>query len=180
MRLARTWALLLGLVALPARAELPPERQAAILARILSYDRAQPDRARDGLVAVVLHASDEAAAAAAMATALGVMNVNRVSISAQAAPFSSLAELAVTLSERKVDFIYVTPLLEAHVAEISELAEKLKVPVLSGKRSHLDLGCAVAITEAANQPHLAVHLERSKRQGMKLSATVLSLAEVIR
>jgi hypothetical protein len=66
------------------------------------------------------------------------------------------------------------------VAAIARVAFARKMPLLSGDRSYLASGAAVAVVEKDNRPGIVVHASNAVQCGMVLDSKLLRLAEVVK
>ncbi|MBI4820367.1 MAG: DUF4154 domain-containing protein [Deltaproteobacteria bacterium] len=180
------WPFFVSLLWVPVAAtaaEVPVDRQAMLIARVLSYDANQPARVADGLKALVLHdASDPSSLTLArdISKVLESTTVSGVAIVARSASYSSASALESLVGRDTFDFIYVCDGLEGAIPSIVSVANKLRVPTFAGRSKYVELGVAVGIVPDAKKSRLVVHLAQAKSQGMMLSASVLGLAKVIR
>lgn len=152
----------------------------AIHLKILSFDSGLKERASGStIVMAVLHPPDQKGAAAEFVNAVSSSNgtVHGKRVRASAIPIT--LDLADRLSG--ISVLYVVDGLGADsVAAIARIAATRKLPLLSGVRSYLSAGAAVAVVEKSNKPSIVVHANNAKACGMVLDSKLLRLAEVVK
>jgi hypothetical protein len=173
----------------PARAQaqgVPPEIEAAIHLKVLSFDSALKSKvANGGLVLGVFHSGDKdsLAAATAIAKAFTVL-VDKKKMTVHGKPVRVVTiPLGTDLDERlaTVGAAYVAINVAAEqLAAIAKIAGTRKVPTLSASRAYLAGGLAIAVVVKDGKPAIVVHAGNAKRSGMTLDSKLLRLAEVIK
>lgn len=156
----------------------------AIHLKILSFDSGIKERVKGNTInmAVLYNedqknlAMDYVNAVAAMANKSGG-TVHGKKVRAYAVPIT--VDLADRLSGVSVLYV-VDGASSDSVAAISRIAVSRKVPLLSGMRSYLSNGAAVAVVPKDNKPKIVVHAENAKACGMVLDSKLLRLAEVVK
>ena len=184
-RIAFIWFLLLvGFPLTAARADsIPPELEMAIHLKILSFDSGLKERATASTISIaILHPADRKGAASDVVTAVAGLSEKGVTVHgkkvrAVAIPIS--ADLADRLSGISVLYI-IDDVGSDTVSAIARIAVSRKLPLLSGDRSYLASGGAVAVVEKNNKPGIVVHAGNAKECGMVLDSKLLRLAEVIK
>ena len=163
---------------------IAPELEMAIHLKILSFDNGLKERATGNTIVVaVLHPADQKGPASEHVSAVNAIasksggTVHGKRVRAVALPIT--LDLADRLSG--VHVLYVVDGLAAdNVAAIARIAAARKVPLLSGSRSYLSSGAAVAVVAKGNKPSIVVHAGNSKACGMVLDSKLLRLAEVVK
>ncbi|MFO0575888.1 MAG: YfiR/HmsC family protein [Polyangia bacterium] len=185
--------LALALFAPPRRAgageieELNPDLAAQLHLKILSYDRSLPERAHGRLVLGILYRPEReeservrAGMQAAFIERAGRTPVQGMTLSVMPIACGDPKTLQKRLQDAGVTLLYVTPGLEDVIGAIAAAALALKVPTLTGRRSQIDSGLAVAVVTRDEKPAIAVNLPVAKALGMDLDPALLRLAEVKR
>lgn len=184
-RIALICLLFVGFLSGAARAgSLSPDLEMAIHLKILSFDNGLKERASGSTIVIaVLHPTDQKGPASAhvnAVTAIGSKSggtVHGKRVRAIAVPIT--LDLADRLSG--VHALYVVDGIGGDsIAAIARIAAARKVPLLSGNRSYLSSGAAVAVVAKSNKPSIVVHGANSKACGMVLDSKLLRLAEVVK
>jgi hypothetical protein len=183
----------IGLIALLAlspglRAEegVPAELQAAIMTRMLGYDRALKSRAGDSLVIGVLaKAQDRASvqAQAELAKALMALQSERVQglpLAVVTAEYKDDRDLATWLSQKKVLVLYVAPGLSKELDGIRGVCEARKVMSITPVQDFVRRGLVAGIILKDDRPRIVVNLPVAIAAGLDLDSKLLALSEVIR
>jgi hypothetical protein len=176
-----------GLAAARADAQaVPPDLQAAILARTLAYDRALKAKAGAAVVVGVLaKAGDKSSLEAQqqMMRALAAVeprSVQGLPLKASAAVFKDHAALVGWIEQEGLDAVYVTPGLADDLATIKSACEVRQVASLSAVRAFVEKGLAMAVVAKGDTARLLVNLKSAEATGMNLDPKLLQLSEVIR
>lgn len=184
------WILLVLVVALAAPraafAQVPPELEAAIHLKVLSFDAGLKSRLKgETLTIAVLQGvdKDSQASAAAMVAAFGTLGTKKkLTVHGKAVrvvTFAIGSDLADRVSGAHV--LYVAGNVSGDLlAIVSRTAEAKKQPTLCGSRGYLSGGVAVAVVAKSDKPAIVVHAGNAKRTGMLLDAKFLRLAEVVK
>lgn len=179
--------LLTASAAAPALAQDASARQAALILRILSYDRNLAQRASGGVtILVTFRESDggsrqESERITAALNALGRRTtVANMHARAVAVAYSDAASIASAASRESAVALYVCQGLGNATRTISGAARSAHLLSLTGERSALNQGLAVGLIANGSEVQLVVNLPAVEAEGARLDATVLRLAEVIR
>lgn len=169
-----------------AAAQVPPDLEAAIHLKVLSFDsRLKARLTKDTFVIAVVHGSDTASQAAAASIAKAFTTI----VSEKRLRFHGKPIRAITvafgadLAERVADAaaLYVSAGSDAaQLATIARLAETRKLPTLCGSREYLASGIAIAVIAKNDKPAIVVHAANAKRAEMVLDSKLLRLAEILR
>ena len=181
----------LGLVATTSTAleqwdQLDEARQVRILFRLLSYDRALPEAAKDGLHLTVLSAPNHAPARAnteALQRAIERYrhdSLDPLPVTTTEVAFESLKSLERTLRESHTDLLYVTPGLGSKLPGIGAITRKLGILSITGSRRFVEHGLAVGLGRQGDRPRICVNLTALRSEGHDLPAKVLRLCQVYR
>jgi S1-C subfamily serine protease len=190
-RTAATVALALSLtVAAPLRsaadALVPADLQAAIITRLLGYDRALKNRVKSAVViGVVVKPSERSSAKAEQEIrqafeALGKPEAQGLPLRLASHSLKDIATLGPWLTEARVSLLYVTPGLEGEVDAISKACADAGIPAVSPVRSFVERGLAVGVILKSDRAGILVNLPVARAAGMDLDPKLLGLSEVIR
>lgn len=188
-RTSLTLAILLTATAAgPALAQDAAARQAALILRILSYDRNLPQRASGQVVSILVtfresdaSSRDESARVVAAINAMGRRTtVANMHARAVAVPFTDAASLRAAASREGAAALYVCQGLGNQTRAISGAARAAHLLSLTAERDALAQGLAVGLVANGAEVQLVINLPAVEAEGARLDATVLRLAEVIR
>jgi hypothetical protein len=185
--------LLVGLIALTCavpglRAEegVPSDLQAAILMRMLRYDRALQTRAGKAVVVgIVAKAGDRSSVRAKdeLAKAIAVLQSGRVPglpLSVVTTDFKDSADLTAWLAQKNVLVLYVEAGLSAELEGIRKICVSKKIVSVSPVRSFVERGLAAGIVLKGDRPAILINLTAAEAAGMDLDPKLLELSEIIR
>jgi hypothetical protein len=178
--------LLLSVAARTAGGEqdVPSDLQAAIITRLLGYDRALKGRAGSSLTIGILgKAADRGAsrAQAELEQAFGTQtSIQGLRLAARPYSYTDAAQLGEWVVSQGVDVLYVTPGLEKEVAAIQAVCAERKVVGVSSVRAFVKQGLAIGVVTKGESAGLLVNLPAARAAGMDLDPKLLTLAEVIR
>lgn len=184
-RIALALIVTLGVMAKPARAEdIPPELEMAIHLKILSFDSGLKDRATGDTITIgILYTADHKSVANEFVNAVAVLaDKNNVTVHGKRVRAVAIP-IAADLGDRVngVSALYIIDGVGAdQVNAIARISFARKLPTLSGDRSYLSSGVAVAVVEKSNKPGIVVHVGNAKECGMVLDSKLLRLAEVVK
>ncbi len=170
-----------------AEALVPAGLQAAIITRLLGYDRALKTRATTAVVVigVVVKRSERSSAEAGQEirqafVALRNPEVQGLPLRLASHSFDDVAGLRRWLTEARVSLLYVTPGLEGEVDGIGRACADAGIPAVSPVRSYVERGLAVGVVLKGDRAGILVNLPVARAEGMDLDPKLLSLSEVIR
>lgn len=181
-------ALALGSLALApavAQTRASPTAMAALVLRVLSYDRTLRARSPQGRVRVlvVYRASvpGEREGCEAIARAIGLLGrsvkISGMSTEATAHAFSSTA--ALTAAGRGFQAVYVCSALDGSISAVAETARSLSLLTMSPREEDVRAGLAVAIVSEPRL-HLVVNVTAAAAEGAGLDPALLRIATLLR
>lgn len=180
-----TVALTLGLYG-SAGAQVPPEKQAVILARAISYDKELRSRAGSSLVIAVLYkpgAADSESTAAEVLRAFKSMEgikVQELPLSVVKLPYSGKDALKSAIAAQGIDALYCCPSLDAELSAIREISHQAHVLTLASRQAFIQAGLSIGVFSSDGKPMIMVNLAASREEGAVLATELLRLATVIR
>lgn len=166
--------------------EVNPDLAAQLFLKILSYDRNLISRSGGRLVLTIVYRPDNPDSERirdVMQTAFQ----DRVSkspvlgrtVSLNVVPFDAKS-ITRRLQTVGTTIIYVTPGLDDQSGAMIAAAQALRAPTLTGRRSLLEGGLAIAVVINEDKPGIVINLPVAKNLGMDLDPNLLRLAEVKR
>jgi hypothetical protein len=168
-----------------ARADqVPPEKQAVIIARALAYDDNLRSRAGDSLVVAVLFkpGSGEGAADAMMHAfkALEGVKVQSLPLKIVRLPFTGRDALHSAVASQGIDALYVCPGLDGEQSAIRDESRRAHVLTIASKEEQLNSGLSLGVFVFDGKTTITVNLPASRDEGAAFSSELLHLARVIR
>ena len=164
--------------------DVNPDLASQVFLKVLSYDRNLPAHSGGKLVLAIIYQpereeSDRAREVlqAAFQERANKSRVQGMTLSVTAVAFDGKT-LLKHLQVAGATILYVTPGLEDAASAVGAAAQALHAPTLTGRRSLLDLGMAVAVVIKDDRPAIVVNLPVAKALGMDLDPNLLRLAEV--
>lgn len=182
---ALIWA---GLLDHPARAgeleDVNPDLASQVFLKILSYDRNLQARTSGKPVLAILYRPEreESERARVALQAAFQDRANKSRIQGLTLVVTAVGVDGKTLARRLqgagATHLYLTPGLDDDAGIVGATAQALHCPTLTGRRSLLDAGMAVAVVVEEDRPHIIINLPVAKALGMDLDTNLLRLAEV--
>ena len=170
----------------PAGAEqdVPSELQAAIITRMLGYDRALKGRIGSSLtIGIVVKGGDRAAARmeSELQQAFAAQgSVQGLPVSAKGHAYTGAAPFAEWITGQGIDVLYVAPGLDKELEAIRAVCAEHRVASVSPVRAYVKQGLAVGVVARGESPGLLVNLAVAKSTGMDMDPKLLSLSEILR
>jgi hypothetical protein len=176
----------LSSVSYGADANIPPTLQAAILAKMLAYDRSLKTRAGASIdVGVVFKESDKLSAEAGAAMvkafeAMGAHIIQGLPMRVTRHPYKDTDHFAQWLKGGGVDLVYVVGGLGKEREAIHAASVEAKAVTVGADRSQVEAGLAVAVVLKGATPRILVNIASAQAVGMSLDPKLLELSDVIR
>ena len=179
-------ALLVALLcaAATARAEVPAQKQALIVMRVLAYDRALEQRSRRRVRIAVVHGpgADSLACASRMRQAFDGL-VGRVTVKGKPIGVDTFAsdQLTVDLLERRrIGVAYVCRGTDRDLDHMIYLARRADVLTFTDQPGLVERGLAIALTADGGRARISINLEAVRAEGAQLGSHLLNLSRVVR
>jgi hypothetical protein len=179
--------LLLALLAARASADsIPVNLQAAILAKMLAYDRALKTRVGPAIdVGVVFKESDKAStqAGTALVKAFEAMHAHRVQglpLRPSGHAYKGAEPLAQWMKTEGIDLVCVVSGLDKERDVIRGASLEAKAVSVGADRAQVEGGLAVAVVLRGATPRILVNVPSVEAVGVDLDPKLLQLSDVIR
>ena len=170
-------------LARPSLAKAASQRQAAIIARTLSYERSLDVRVGSSLIMLILYAENNSRSRAdADAWKNGFDKLAGVKIDGRELAFATMAWQAGSrafLDQSDVDVVVLCSGLDADIGEILDFTADRDILSIASIPEYID-SCTLGVFEKAGKLRILVNLSAAEREGVKFSSRLLKLAEVIR
>jgi YfiR/HmsC-like len=188
------WIVLLALAVLHcmtwgarwARAEdliVPPRVQAALVGKVVSFDRNFSARVKERVTIAVVSKSSNSDSERATAQMLGAFRevgpIATLPHEELRVPWTDANSLAAFCAERKVAIVYLTPGFDKEAAAIAKALEVSRVLTVAGALSYIKDGLVLSFDLVSGRPKLVVNLASAKRQGIAFDSSFLAIARVI-
>jgi hypothetical protein len=171
---------------MPARADIPPDRQALILTRALSYDDNLRSRAGDAVVVAVLFKSGNQASESTADTttrafkALEGMKVQNLPFKVVKLAYTGKDPLQSAIVAQGIDALYVSTGLDGDLASIRDVSRRDHVLTIGAREDFIERGMSLGVFTVDAKPTITVNLAASREEGAAFSSELLRLAHVIR
>ena len=188
-RQALTWGLgiltgLIGAAISLADGQIPPERQALLLMKTLSYDRKLKDRTGGDVVVAVVGREGKAGGAcgavySAVTEAAQQMKVGGLSVRAVEIEYGDQAQFEKKLQGAKPAAIYVCEGLEKAADSLVATARRLGTLSFTPVDSLVGKGLSVGLILRDEKAVIRVNVKASRQEGADLDPQLLRLAEIV-
>jgi hypothetical protein len=165
-------------------ANVPPGVQAQLVSKVPAYDRGFRARAAPRVHVLVLYkaASPESVRLAKLVTAALEQQVDIAGLphGASALAYSDPAALAAETKKRSASIVYVPPGFSSDLDAVCGVLQPLKVMTITPVSEYVRRCLVLGFELESGKTKLVVHLENSKKSGIRFSSELLRLAKVHR
>ncbi|WP_224243366.1 YfiR family protein [Hyalangium gracile] len=179
--------MLMGAPIARAADDLAPGRQAALLLRVLPYDRTLKQRAREAVTVAVLHRDGQVASAAyaidmtaALQDFARAVRVRGLPVRVIGLPYSSPEKLEAELTRAQVTAAYVCPGLTDVSETLMDITRRRKILTFSGRESDIREHFSIGLIRRGTKAALLVNLPEAQAEGAELEPEMLAMSEVLR
>lgn len=164
--------------------EANPNLASQVFVKVLSYDRNLQTRSGGKLVLAIIYRPEleESERARSLLQAAFQECANKARVQGMTLSVIAVAFDGKTLLKRLqaagATVVYLTPGMDDVASVVGAAAQVLHAPTLTGRRSLLDAGMAVAVLLKEDRPGIVINLPVAKILGMDLDPNLLRLAEV--
>lgn len=169
-------------------AELGPKQLAAMLLRVLAYDRNLKARSNGKSVPIIVlyqegnqaseaMQSDVANALEDLAASVTVADLRVISVPLA---YTNLAEIAAKLTAKRPVAMFVCTGLAEAVPALASLARKHSILTLTLTTAYLKAGLSIGFQRGEDHVNILINLPAARAEGSDLDAALLRLAEVYR
>lgn len=164
-------------------AEIPPDKRALILMRVLAYDRNLAGRSGEVVRVAVLYRAGDARSEQAAGELVGAAGSAQRSVAGKPVQLVSVAFAADTLerdlARAGASAVYVSSGLSGVTSQISDVTQRRKALSLSSEEELVQSGLAIGLVRRGDRAVILVNLVAARAEGADLSADLLRLAEVV-
>jgi hypothetical protein len=166
-----------------AAADVPPDKQAIIMLRIMAYDHALTARAGAAVRLAVVHGESAVALACAgrMRAVLDEM-VPRVVVNGLPLEVETMSVADVSgpaLVRGRFSVLYLCGGSDADVPAVSRAARAAHVLTFTDQASYLTRGLSVALAQEQARVGISVNLVAARAEGARLAGQLLRLSKVV-
>lgn len=165
-----------------AAMSVPAAAQAALLSKLVGFDRNYAARAGGKAVILIAAVPDDAesnSAALEMKAALArIPKVGDLPHEEQIVPFSSAAALADLVRTRKAAIVYFGPGFDKHVPALRDALSPLNVLSVGAVPSYVPDGIVLGFDLVSGRQKLLIHVVQARKQNVAFPASVLNLMKV--
>jgi YfiR/HmsC-like len=177
-------AAVLGVLVSAAHAESPRYRQAAILARVLSYELTLEERAGDSVgVAIVYRPGDPVSKANADDWLRGFQQIAPINVKSRplvADMVTSEPGDLLAAIDKGADVLLVTDGLDAETAAIARLARSRRVLTAADLPSYVQTDLTVCVADENGKAKITINLSTASLEHVQFGSRLLALATLIR
>lgn len=167
--------------------DLPPGRQAALILRVLPYDRNLRQRAGEAVTVAVLHREGHAESQAyALDMTAALQDVARgarirdLTVRIISIAYTGPEALEAAVSSAQVTALYVCPGLPEAMDAILDVSRRHKVLSFSGRENEVRERLGIGLIRRGSKAALLVNLREAVAEGAALEPEMLALSEVLR
>ena len=166
-----------------AAADVPPDKQAIIMLRVLAYDHALSARAGRAVRLAVVHGESTTALACAgrMRAVLDEL-VHRVVVNGLQLEVETVSVADVSrqaLVRGRFSVLYMCGGSDADVPAVSVAARAAHVLTFTEEASYLTRGLSIALTQGETRVGISVNLVAARAEGARLAGQLLRLSKVV-
>ena len=158
---------------------------AKILLRALAYDRDFKLRAGASVTVAIVFRREDLESVVAMKSMgdafskLAKLTFMGLPMKAVTHAYTDAAALTAFAKTEGVDVLYICKVNPKTVAEIITVSRSAKIATATSDTDYVRAGVSIGVTIKENVPRLLVNLPASKAEGLRLSADLMRIAEVI-
>lgn len=178
--------LAVSLLAAPLAAEqvqIPARLQAALVAKVAAYDTRFAARANGQALVLIVVAAGKAESerfGEEIRAELSVQpKIGGVSHSEEIVRFTTAADLARLVRERRAALLYVAPALSEDVPQIASALVGVDVLSVAALAGDVEQRIVLGFARESGRPRLLVNLEQARRQNVAFNPDLLRLVRVI-
>ena len=165
--------------------DVPPQRQAAVLGRVLAYDRSMKERAGDSVVVAVLYRAGHGPSEdCALQMFEGFRTIERfvlhgLPFKTTRIPYDAGGDWRQTLRTAGVDALYVCQGLDDDIDTIAAAARQRKITTMGARQHFVTRALSLGVFESDNKPVIVLNYAVSKEEGAVFGNDLMSVAKVI-
>lgn len=165
-------------------ADIPPDKKALILLRVLAYDRNLPSRSGAAVHVAVLYKTGDATSERSASDLIAAAGVTERSVAGKPVRLVSVAfspdSLERDLQRVEAAAAFIAPGLEPSVARIAEITQKLGILSFSSEEEMVKTALSIGLVRRGERAAILVNLVAARAEKADLSADLLRLAEVVK
>jgi hypothetical protein len=164
--------------------EVPIDLQIPLLMKVMTFDRNMKARAGDGIVIGIAYQSGFRISLNTEREFVRVMGENFLQkiedVPVNLVPIDiDKTDLGEALSESGVDILYITPLRNVKIPEITSLTRSKQIVTMTGVTAYVESGVAVGVGLKGGKPLVLVNRTAQQLECIDFSSQLLKLARII-
>lgn len=167
--------------------DLIPSKQAALLLRVLPYDRNFPARAKETVTIAVVHREGNLISETYRLDMLAALRdlargapLNGPPVRVINIGYTNAEDFAAALARQKPAALYLCPGLGDVLDSISSRTRQHKILSFSGREIEVRERVSIGLLRRGSRPALIVNLRAAEAEGADLNPDMLALSEVVR
>lgn len=173
--------------AAPHAPDVPVQRQALLLLRVMAYDRNLLQRSQSAVKVVVLFRPGDRGSVDRSATLVGAFEelsraavVGGLHVEVEGVPYRDGADLEARLAAIRPSLAYVDPGLAQAVPDITQASRRLRILTADGSRALVEAGIAIGLVANPGRAGLVVNLRAARQEGVDFDSALLAISEVLK
>jgi hypothetical protein len=166
--------------------EMPPQKQAVFLARMIAFDGNLKTRAGEVInIGILVKKGDSGSENMAddmvkAVAGLGATTILGLPIKVRRLDFSGRVALEHAIKDEGIDTLYVCSGLDANLADIKSVARARKVMTVASSESQIRVGISLGVFIVDGKNTIYVNLEASREEGLSFGPEFLRLVTVLK
>lgn len=162
---------------------VPARLQAALAAKVVTFDRSFATRVKHKVLVAVLSKPGDADSERAAAQMVGAFRelgpIGGLPHEVLPIAWTDAVSLAAACTQRKVTLLYLTPGLDKEAAPIVKALEGARVLTVTGALAYVKFGVVLGFDLVSGRPKLVINLTSAKREGFAFDANFLAITRVV-
>ncbi|ADO74974.1 conserved uncharacterized protein [Stigmatella aurantiaca DW4/3-1] len=167
--------------------DLAPGKQAALLLRVLPYDRNFSKRVEEAVTVVVVYRERNLKSETyGIDVTMALKDIARTAqlrdlpVRVLRIGYSSPEEFEAAMAQQRVAALYVCPGLSDVIESISEISRRYKILSFSGREGDIREDISIGLLRRGARPAIVVNLSTAMAEGADLEPELLALSEILR
>ncbi len=163
---------------------VPVDLQYSLFLKILTFDRNLKDRVGEEIVVGIVYQKNFRESNSVKEEFTKVMDESPIKaiedIPIRQVPINlDNTGLDSTVSQMKIDILYITPLRAVKIEDITKVSRTKQLTTLTGVPDYVESGLAVSVGTKGDKPLIIINLPASKKEGADFSSQLLRLAKIV-
>jgi uncharacterized protein DUF4154 len=164
---------------------VPPQLQASIFTKILTFDRNLKARAGKEIRIGVLYQKKVRTSLEAQEEFVAAMcgnpgrRIDGLPVTCIAIEWTSAPEVDAAVVRQGIRVLYVAPLRAVAIREIVAISRSRRVTTLTGVPDYVESGIALGLSLREERPLILVHISAARAEGADFDSQLLKLARIV-